>query len=115
MIVFATKRPATSGDWQEQLAIASMAEFDGDLATVKNVRNFRYYPTEHDKHPDYYDKTYDLGQIRRVWYTTEPFKEKSVTNPSKIYIQPWSAVSSECDQCPAPGDDCLSDDPGDYS
>ncbi|MSU45299.1 MAG: DUF4105 domain-containing protein [Candidatus Zambryskibacteria bacterium] len=63
------------GDWQEHLAIASTAEFNGNLVTVKNVRNYRYSPTEADMHPDYYDKTYDLTQIKKVWYVTEPFNE----------------------------------------
>jgi hypothetical protein len=71
-------KPSTQGDWQEQLAIASTAEFNGDLVTIKNVRNFRYYPTEHDMHPAYYDKTYDLTQIKQVWYVTEPFNENKV-------------------------------------
>lgn len=77
LILYIIKKPSISGDWQEQLAIASKAEFNGDLVTVKNVRNFRYYPTEHDMHAGYYDKTYDLNQIKRVWYTTEPFNENN--------------------------------------
>lgn len=70
-----SKKAPTQGDWQEQLAIISTAEFNGDLVTVKNVRNFRYYPTEKDMHPAYYDKTYNLTQIKKVWYVTEPFNE----------------------------------------
>ncbi|MEI6587615.1 MAG: DUF4105 domain-containing protein [Candidatus Moraniibacteriota bacterium] len=66
------------GDWQSQLAVISTAKFNGDSVTVKNVRNFRYYPTEDDMHPDYYDKTYDLNQIKKVWYITEPFNENKV-------------------------------------
>lgn len=71
-------KPALKGDWQQQLMIISTAEFDGDLVMVKNVRNFRYYPTEADMHPAYYDKTYDLNQIKKVWYVTEPFNENKV-------------------------------------
>jgi hypothetical protein len=69
------KNPPVSGDWQEQLKVISTAEFDGDLVTVRNVRNFRYYPTEKDMHPAYYNKTYDLRAIKQVWYVTEPFNE----------------------------------------
>lgn len=65
----------TTGDWQEQLKVISTAEFNSDLVTVKNVRNFRYYPTEKDMHPAYYDKTYDLREIKKVWYVAEPFNE----------------------------------------
>lgn len=71
------KKPALQGDWQTQLAVPSTAEFSGNQVTVKNVRNFRYSPTEADMRPGYYDKTYDLTQISRVWYITEPFNENT--------------------------------------
>ena len=70
--------PSTQGDWQEQLAVSSRAEFNGDTVMVRNVRNFRYGLTETDMHPGYYDRTYDLNQIRIVWYVTEPFNESAV-------------------------------------
>lgn len=70
-----SKKVPIQGNWQEQLAVISTAEFSGDLVTIKNVRNFRYYPTEKDMHPSYYDRTYDLTQIKKVWYVTEPFNE----------------------------------------
>ena len=69
------KKVPTQGDWQEQLAVISTAEFNGDFVTVKNVRNFRYSPTEKDRHPAYYEKKYDLNQVKKVWYVTEPFNE----------------------------------------
>ncbi len=72
------KTPATTGDWQEQLKIPSTAEFSGDMVTIKNVRNFRYSPTEHDMIPGYYDRTYDLRQIKKIWYVTEPFNENKL-------------------------------------
>lgn len=70
-----SKKVPIEGDWQEHLVVISKAEFNGDLVTVKNVRNFRYYPTEKDMHPAYYDRTYNLTQIKKVWYTSEPFNE----------------------------------------
>jgi len=69
------KKVPMEGDWQEQLKVISTAEFNGDLVTVKNVRNFRYSPTEKDMHSAYYNKTYDLTQIKKIWYVTEPFNE----------------------------------------
>jgi hypothetical protein len=71
-------KPSLQGDWQEQLAVLSTAEFQGDQVTVRNVRNFRYYPTEADMHPAYYDKTYNLNEIKKVWYITEPFNENKI-------------------------------------
>lgn len=69
------KKVPLEGDWQEQLQIISSAEVKGDEVTIKNVRNFRYYPTEEDMHPGYYDKTYNLKEIKKVWFVTEPFNE----------------------------------------
>ena len=69
------KQPATQADWQQQLAIPSTAEFNGNEVKINNVRNFRYFPTEQDLHPDYYTKTYNLNEIKKVWYITEPFNE----------------------------------------
>jgi len=71
-------KPSLEGDWQEQLATISTAEFNGNLVTVKNVRNFRYFPTEANMHPAYYDKTYDLSEVKNIWYITEPFNENKV-------------------------------------
>ncbi len=80
VIYYMTVRPLTEGDWQTQLAIPSTAEFseDGGSVTVKNVRNFRYVPTEKDMIPGYYDKTYDLNGVKKVWFISEPFNENDL-------------------------------------
>ncbi len=72
------KKPPTTADWQEHLAVASIAEFNDNLVTINNVRNFRYGPTEKDMHPAYYDKTYDLNEIKDVWFVAEPFNENQL-------------------------------------
>jgi hypothetical protein len=66
----------TKGDWQKPFAVQSTAEIHGNLAIVHNVRNFRYNGSEDDADitAAYYDKTYDLDQLKRVWYIVEPFK-----------------------------------------
>lgn len=76
----ATKQVPTEGNWQTPLSRLSTAEFHGDLVTVKNVRNFQYKDSEEeaDLVPGYYDKTYDLSKVSKVWYVSEPFKEMSV-------------------------------------
>lgn len=80
-------KPPTEGDWQEQLKIASVAEFNGDSVTVRNVRNFRYFPTEADMHPAYYDRTYDLTKIKKVWYVTEPFNENKLAGHTFVSFE----------------------------
>lgn len=74
-LYWALKPVPLSGDWQEHLKVASTALFDGESVTVKNVRNFRYYPEEKDMHPGYYDRTYNLNEVKQVWYVAEPFNE----------------------------------------
>ena len=71
-------QPKMEGDWQQQFAIPSEASFEGDMVTIKNVRNFRYYPEEKDQHPDYYDRSYDLNAVKKVWYISEPFNENKL-------------------------------------
>jgi len=78
VLVYIFKPVPLTGDWQEHLSIASTAEFNGDTVTVKNVRNFRYYPEEKDMHPAYYDKTYNLNDVTQVWYVAEPFNENDL-------------------------------------
>lgn len=76
-ILWQTCKPVpTSGDWQTPLAVLSMAEFNDNLVTVRNVRNFQYRGSEEegDLIPAYDDRTYDLSKIKRVWYVAEPFK-----------------------------------------
>jgi len=75
---YSADKPSLQGDWQDQFAVISSAEFNGNLVTIRNVRNFRYYPTEADMHPAYYDRTYNLNQIKQVWYVAEPFNEDKI-------------------------------------
>lgn len=72
----ALKPVPTEGDWQTPLAVLSTADISGNTVVVHHVRNFRYNGSEEEKDlvPAYYDKTYDLNQVTKVWYITEPFK-----------------------------------------
>lgn len=66
----------TQGDWQGPLAVQAHAEFDGDQVTIKNIRNFRY-TSEYNFTSDYYDQTFDLNKISRIWYIVEPFENRN--------------------------------------
>jgi hypothetical protein len=69
-----SKKVPTEGDWKDTLKVLSTAEFHGDSVTVKNVRNFQYDATGAKPTVEaYYDKTYDLNGIKKVWYVTVPF------------------------------------------
>lgn len=63
----------TDSDWKDTLKLLSTAEFSGDSVTVKNIRNFQYDATGKPTVKDYYDKTYDLRQLKKTWYIVDPF------------------------------------------
>ena len=56
--------PASNeGDWQTDVAKTASASFDGDIVTVRNVRNFDYR-SETDYTPRWETRSYDLKQLR---------------------------------------------------
>ncbi len=65
-------QPSNDRTWATDQTVLSTADIRGDLVTVHNVRNFTY-TSKSDYTPAYYDKTYDLDAIERVWYIVEPF------------------------------------------
>jgi hypothetical protein len=79
--------PSNNRDWnldQEILPYAVVEEANGVLGTektadstgnlihVKNIRNFSYTSTK-EFTPNYYDKTFDISKLKRVYYIVEPF------------------------------------------
>ena len=73
----ANKKVPTEGDWKDTLKVLSTADFNGDFVTVRNVRNFQYDVNENPTVENYYDRTYDLSKLKKVWYITEPFNQGS--------------------------------------
>jgi len=63
------------GDWQEHTAVMPTVTFKDNLATIDRVRNFRYLGAEEPSKIDYYQATYDLDKLVRIWYINEPFSE----------------------------------------
>ena len=62
---WSTIRPSNDRDWQPEVALLPEARIQGDLVTVRNIRNFDYR-TESDFTPRYYDRTFDLRRLDRV-------------------------------------------------
>jgi hypothetical protein len=60
-----TLRPSNNRDWQPDLAMLAYADIDGNKIAVHNIRNCDYR-TETDFDVHYYDKTFDLDQLRSV-------------------------------------------------
>jgi hypothetical protein len=67
-------RPSTDRDWIREHELGVEVRFDGDLAHVKNIRNFRHRSaSEYDV--AYYDRTFDLNAIEKVWFLVSPFRQ----------------------------------------
>jgi hypothetical protein len=65
-------KPSNDRNWSEDQSVLPYAEFNGNLVTIHNVRNFTYTSTT-SYTPAYYDRTYNLDQIKGVYYVVEPF------------------------------------------
>jgi len=72
VVIHFTILPSNDRDWAKDQSILPYAKINGDLVSIKNVRNFTYASTT-SYTSGYYDKTYDLTKIKKVWYIVEPF------------------------------------------
>lgn len=66
--------PSNFRTWAPDQGQLAFTEFQGDLATVHNVRHCKYV-TQNDFIVDQYDKTYDLNSIRSVDFVMVPFAD----------------------------------------
>jgi hypothetical protein len=65
LVWWSTVRPSNDRDWQPEVAVLPYATIDGDLVTLRNIRNFDYR-SESDFTPAYYDKTFDIRRLDSV-------------------------------------------------
>lgn len=64
--------PSNQRIWNQDQVILPFAKINGDEVSIYNIRNFDYASTTSFK-ARYYDKTYDINKLKRVWYMVEPF------------------------------------------
>lgn len=57
--------PSNDRQWAPEVARLAHVEFDGDLVTVRDIRDFDYR-SETDFTPRYYDRTFDLRKLQSV-------------------------------------------------
>ena len=65
LVIWSSTRPSNERDWQADVAVLPSATIEGDLVTIRNIRNFAYR-TETDFTPAYYDRTFDLRRLDSV-------------------------------------------------
>lgn len=62
---WASLTPSNDRDWQIDVAVLPRAEIEGDIVTIRNIRNFDYR-SETDYTPAYYDKRFDVSKLQGV-------------------------------------------------
>ena len=73
IIVFLTlMNPSNTRDWSNDQSVLPYVKIKGSLVSIYNIRNFRYTSTTNYTQ-NYYDKTFNLNKIKKVWYIVEPF------------------------------------------
>ena len=72
--LFKTLKPSNDRDWTPEQAKLAQAEFNGNIATVHNIRDCRWRTLD-DFTVSYYDKTFDLRKLRSVDFIVVPFNE----------------------------------------
>lgn len=65
--------PSNTRIWNDDQAVLPYADIHGTAVTVHNIRNFTYASTT-SYTKNWYDKTFDLTTLRKVWYVVEPFE-----------------------------------------
>ncbi|MES2436594.1 MAG: DUF4105 domain-containing protein [Patescibacteria group bacterium] len=71
-IVNWSTEPSNDRNWNADQAVLPYAEIRENLISVHNIRNFTYASTT-SYTPNYYDKTFDLNKLKKVYYIVEPF------------------------------------------
>ncbi len=64
--------PSNNRNWSNDQAVLPYADIQKNLVTIHNIRNFSYTSTDNYT-SYYYDKTFDINQLKKVWYVVEPF------------------------------------------
>jgi len=67
-----SRQPSNDRVWSLDQQILTHAEFDADMVSVFNIRNFTYTSVS-EYTPAYYDKTFNLNDLKSVDYIVEPF------------------------------------------
>lgn len=77
------RTPRNDRDWNPDQKILAEAIFDSDKVTVKNIRNNKYRTVD-DYDVRYYDKTFDLKKMKKVYYVVEPFSP--IAGPAHTFL-----------------------------
>ncbi|MBX4198198.1 DUF4105 domain-containing protein [Candidatus Parcubacteria bacterium] len=72
LIVIIVTDPSNFRNWATDQVVLPYADINNNLISIHNIRNFNYTSTS-TYTAAYYDKTFDLNKIKKVYYVVEPF------------------------------------------
>lgn len=70
-----SQRPSLYRDWETQDARLPGISWSGETISVANIRNHTW-SSDTEFTPGYYDDTFDLSEIEKVYYIITPFSDK---------------------------------------
>jgi len=71
--IWARRKPSNHKNWSPDQKVLPYAKINGDVAHVYNIRNFKY-KTEDNYNKEYYNKEFNLSEIKSAYYILEPFR-----------------------------------------
>jgi len=71
--LFVRRKPSNNRNWSPDQRVLPYAKFNGNNVEVRNIRNFKY-KTAHNYEERYYNKTFNINEIKAVYYILEPFR-----------------------------------------
>jgi hypothetical protein len=74
IIIYIAIQPSNDRNWNSDQQILSYANIQGDLINIYNIRNFTYQTTK-DYNMSYYNKTFNISQLKSLYYIVEPFSD----------------------------------------
>lgn len=64
--------PSLDRNWAKDQKILAEVSFEDNLISIRNIRN-NFYRSAEDYDTNYYDKTFDINKLKKVWFVVEPF------------------------------------------
>jgi hypothetical protein len=84
MVAWSTLDPSNARDWSPDHKQLPLAEFNGDVARIRNVRNFSR-GADGAPIPAYEERVYDLTGVTTVWLILTPFS-KDWRGPAHAFL-----------------------------
>lgn len=79
-LLFAIKSPVNQANWQAQFQVLPNISMDGDLVTIKNVRDFRYSDDGEIAQVRYLDQDYKLSEFKQAWFGLSHFSANGLAH-----------------------------------